>query len=42
VLQRKFRTFVKVSPHQVRIDRPKAAGRWIEILAGVLETLGEK
>ncbi len=42
VLQRKFRNFVKVSPHQVRIDRAKAGERWGEILTGVLETMGER
>jgi transcription-repair coupling factor (superfamily II helicase) len=40
-LQRKYRNIVKVSPHQVRIDRAKAGARWGEILAGVLEAMSE-
>ena len=40
-LQRKYRNIVKVSPHQVRIDRAKAGARWGEILAGVLEAMAE-
>ncbi|MEO5952533.1 MAG: TRCF domain-containing protein, partial [Chloroflexia bacterium] len=42
MLQRKFRNYVKVSPHQVKLDRAKAGDRWIELLASILETLAEK
>jgi hypothetical protein len=40
-IQRKYRNYVKVSPHQVRIDRARAGTRWGELLAGVLEVMGE-
>jgi hypothetical protein len=40
-LQRKFRDYVKVSPHQVRIMRSKAGAKWEEIMTGVLEEMGE-
>jgi transcription-repair coupling factor (superfamily II helicase) len=40
-LQRKFRDYVKVSPHQVRIDRAKAGDKWQDVMAQVLEEMGE-
>ncbi|MEO8287904.1 MAG: transcription-repair coupling factor [Chloroflexota bacterium] len=40
-LQRKFRDYVKVSPHQVRIDRARAGNKWQEVLSRVLEEMGE-
>jgi transcription-repair coupling factor (superfamily II helicase) len=40
-LQRKFRDYVKVSPHQVRLDRAKAGSKWQEVMAQVLEEMGE-
>jgi transcription-repair coupling factor (superfamily II helicase) len=40
-LQRKFRDYVKVSPHQVRIMRSKAGAKWQEVMTVVLEEMGE-
>jgi transcription-repair coupling factor (superfamily II helicase) len=40
-LQRKFRDYVKVSPHQVRIMRSKAGAKWQDVMTGVLEEMGE-
>jgi transcription-repair coupling factor (superfamily II helicase) len=40
-LQRKFRDYLKVSPHQVRIDRTKAGIKWQDVMAQVLEEMGE-
>jgi transcription-repair coupling factor (superfamily II helicase) len=40
-LQRKFRDYVKVSPHQVRIDRTKAGAKWQDVMAQVLEEMAE-
>lgn len=40
-VQRKFKEMVKVSPHQVRIMRERAGGKWKDILVGVLEEMGE-
>jgi transcription-repair coupling factor (superfamily II helicase) len=40
-LQRKYGDLVKVTPHQVRISRARAGVRWKDILAGVLEEMGE-
>ncbi len=40
-LQRKYGDLVKVTPHQVRINRARAGVRWKDILAGVLEEMGE-
>jgi transcription-repair coupling factor (superfamily II helicase) len=40
-LQRKFRDYVKVSPHQVRLNRAKAGAKWQDILAQVLEEMAE-
>ena len=40
-LQRKFRDYVKVSPHQVRIMRSRAGAKWEQVMTGVLEEMGE-
>jgi transcription-repair coupling factor (superfamily II helicase) len=40
-LQRKFRDVLKVSPHQVRIDRTRAGDRWQSILESILEEMSE-
>jgi transcription-repair coupling factor (superfamily II helicase) len=40
-LQRKFRDYLKVSPHQVRIDRAKVGSKWQDVMAQVLEEMGE-
>jgi DNA modification methylase len=33
--------YIKVSPHQVRIDRAKAGNKWQDIMSQVLEEMGE-
>lgn len=40
-LQRKHRDVLKVSPHQVRINRAKAGAKWKDVLETVLEEMGE-
>jgi transcription-repair coupling factor (superfamily II helicase) len=40
-LQRRYRDLIKVTPHQVRINRARAGDRWKEVLTGVLEELAE-
>ena len=40
-LQRKFRDYLKISPHQVRIDRAKAGAKWQDVMAQVLEEMAE-
>jgi transcription-repair coupling factor (superfamily II helicase) len=40
-LQRKNRDTVKISPHQVRIMRGRVKDKWIDVLSGVLEDMGD-
>lgn len=40
-LQRKNRDMVKISPHQVRILRGRVKDKWIDVLSGVLEDMGD-
>jgi transcription-repair coupling factor (superfamily II helicase) len=40
-LQRKFRDMLKISPHQVRIDRARAGDHWKNTLESVLEEMAE-
>ncbi|HEY0070555.1 MAG TPA: transcription-repair coupling factor, partial [Chloroflexia bacterium] len=40
-LQRKHKDLLKTSPHQVRISRARAGDRWRDIVAEVLEEMGE-
>ena len=40
-LQRKNRDVVKISPHQVRIMRGRVKDKWIDVLSGVLEDMGD-
>ncbi|MBF6613072.1 MAG: transcription-repair coupling factor, partial [Chloroflexi bacterium] len=40
-LQRKHKDLLKVTPHQVRINRTKAGAKWQHMLESVLEEMGE-
>ena len=40
-LQRKNREMLKISPHQVRILRAKVKDKWIAVLSGVLDDMGD-
>ncbi len=40
-LQRKHKDVLKVSPHQVRINRARAGAKWKDVLESVLEEMGE-